>query len=68
MTRGLIPFWTWFQPGAPSSVCRCKKLRGLDADWGCLHGTVANLLWGEGINPSLTAASWWGAPLVLYVS
>ncbi|MGY2979666.1 gamma-carotene 1'-hydroxylase CruF [Thermostichus sp. OS-CIW-31] len=64
MTRGLIPFWTWFQPG-PFFGMPLQNFGG----WmltGAAFMTVANLLWGED-QPILDRRQLVG-PLVLYVA
>lgn len=64
MTRGLIPFWTWFQPG-PFFGMPLQNFGG----WmltGAAFMTVANLLWGKD-QPVLNRRQLLG-PLVLYVA
>ncbi|MGQ9836371.1 MAG: carotenoid biosynthesis protein [Cyanobacteriota bacterium] len=62
MTRGLIPFWTWFQPG-PFFGMPLQNFGG----WmltGAAFMTVANLLWGKE-QPILNRRELLG-PLLLY--
>jgi len=62
MTRGLIPFWTWFQPG-PFFGMPLQNFGG----WmltGTAFMTVANLLWGKD-QPVLNRRQLLG-PLLLY--
>ncbi|MCF2971102.1 carotenoid biosynthesis protein [Synechococcus sp. Nb3U1] len=62
MTRGLIPFWTWFQPG-PFFGMPLQNFGG----WmltGAAFMTVAKLLWGKD-QPILNRSQLLG-PLVLY--
>ncbi len=62
MTRGLIPFWTWFQPG-PFFGMPLQNFGG----WmltGAAFMTVANLLWGKE-QPILNRRQLLG-PLILY--
>ncbi len=64
MTRGSIPFWTWFQPG-PFFGMPLQNFGG----WmltGATFMTVANLLWGKD-QPHLNRSELLG-PLVLYAA